>query len=140
MLRTMTARVGTAAMLASLVVVSAPTSSEAARDFKPWGKASSKNHVLKRGCHDYTYRYKINAPTDQWSAEIFFVAPNGIGLAAATLDTNADKDKGKRKLTVCRHSAQYGRYTIKMKITYSEGRTIREGFVKPTKFRFTRPR
>lgn len=140
MLRTMTARVGTAAMLASLLVVSVPTSSEAARDFKPWGTVMSKNHVLKRGCHDYTYRYKITAPTNQWSAEIMFVDPNGIGLAAATIDTNADPDQGRRKVTVCRSSAPYGRYKIKMKVTYSKDRIVRDGFVKPSTFFFTRPR
>lgn len=138
MLRTTIARAGTTALVASLLVVVSPSSSEAARDFKPWGKVVSKNHVLKRGCHDYTYRYKITAPTDQWSAEIFFVSPDGTGLASAVLDTNANPDRGKQKVTVCRPSTSYGKHRIKMKITYNRNRDVIDGFVKPSSFRFKR--
>lgn len=139
MLRSLIARAAMTALVASLLVLAAPSSSEAARDYKPWGTARSKNHVLERGCHRYTYRYRINAPNDQWSAEIFFVNPNGTGLASATLDTNSDPDKGKRRFTVCRSSTSFGKHKIRMKITYNAGRQVISGRTKPTAFRFTRP-
>ncbi len=137
MLRTSLARLGTATMVASLLVVG-PTGSAEARDFKPWGKAVSKNHVLKRGCHDYAYRYKVKPPTKQWSAEIFFVTPNGTGLAHRAFDSAANPAKDRVKLTVCSPSTDYGKHKIKMKITYTRGDAMVVGWVKPTTFRFTR--
>ena len=133
----MTARLGATTLIATLLVVASPGSSEA-RDYKPWGSVSSKNHVLKRGCHDYTYRYRITAPTDAWSAEIFLVAPDGTGLASDVLDTAADPAHGKKKITVCRPSTQVGKHRLKMKVTWTEGRNLTDGYVKPSTFRFTR--
>ncbi|WP_323790982.1 hypothetical protein [Nocardioides sp.] len=136
MLRTSIARLGTAAMITSLLVVG-PTGSAEARDFKPWGKAVSKDHVLKRGCHDYSYRYKVRVPTEEWQVEIFFISPDGTGLAHAVFDSNAHPAKGREKFTVCRPSTEVGKHKIKMKVTTAEGETIRKGWVKPTRFRFT---
>lgn len=142
MLRTMIARLVTTALLTGLLVgllvVSSPGSSQAAARYESWGSVSSKDHVLKRGCHDYGYRYQITTPTREWMAEIFFLTPDGEGLASATFFSQSDPNRGHRRLTVCRSSAPYGRYKIKMKVTWQrENETAR---VKPAFFRFTRPR
>lgn len=136
MLRSTIARTGTSALLASLLVVASPPSSQAAPDYKPWGTVTSKNHVLKGGCHRYVYRYKITSPTNQWSAEIFFISPNGTGLAASAIDSGSQRAKGKRRITVCRPSTSYGKHKIKMKVSYTEGNDLITGRVKPSSFRF----
>lgn len=136
MLRSTIARAATTALLASLLVVASPPTSEAAPNYKPWGTVKSKNHVLKSGCHRYTYRYRVNAPSDDWSAEIRFINPDGIGLAASKIDSDPQGAKGKRRITVCRPSTSVGRHKIKMKITYTDGGDITSGRVKPTYFRF----
>lgn len=136
MLRTTIARLGTASMLASLLVVGANGPAEA-RDFKPWGKAVSKNHVLKRGCHDYGFRYKVKAPTKTWQAEVFFISPDGTGLAHSVFDSAIHKAKDRSTFTVCRPSTEVGKHKIKMKITYAKGTVMKQGRVKPTRFRFT---
>lgn len=138
MTRSMIARAGTTALMASLLVVASPPSSQAARDYKPWGTVTSKNHKLERGCHRYTYRYEITAPNDQWSAEIFFISPDGTGLASNVIDTNSNPDKGRQRVTVCRPSTTFGKHKIRMKVTYTEGRMNIDGRVKPSSFRFTR--
>lgn len=139
MLRTTIARVGTTALLSSLLVVATPASSEA-REFKPWGTATSKNHVLKRGCHTYAYRYRIKPPTEFWSAEIFLMDPRGLGMASGLLDSAVDRKRGTKKFEICRASARYGTYKLRMKVTFNRDREVIDGFVKPTRFRFTRPR
>lgn len=136
MLRSKIARVASTALLASLLVVASPATSEAAPNYKPWGTVKSKNHVLKSGCHRYTYRYRVNAPSDDWSAEIRFISPDGTGLAASKIDSEPQGAKGKRRVTVCRPSTSLGRHTIKMKIIYSDDGTLVSGRVKPTHFRF----
>lgn len=136
MLRSMIARAGTTALLTSLLVAASPPSSQAAPDYKPWGTVTSKNHVLKGGCHRYTYRYEITAPTDEWMAEIRFISPDGTGLASSVIDSASQPSQGKRQITVCRPSTSVGRHKIKMKVTYSEGASPTSGRVKPTFFRF----
>ncbi|MGA8845258.1 MAG: hypothetical protein WB471_01430 [Nocardioides sp.] len=136
MLRTKIARVASAALVTSLLVVASPPASQAAPDYKPWGTVKSKNHVLKNGCHRYTYRYRVNAPSDDWSAEIRFISPNGTGLAASKIDSEPQGPRGKRRVTVCQPSTSLGRHKIKMEIIYTEGGTLVSGRVKPTFFRF----
>jgi hypothetical protein len=131
------ARAATTALIAGLLVAGPPSPAEA-RDFKPWGSTSSKNHVLKRGCHDYTYRYRITPPTEQWSAEIFFVGPGKLGLGSGLLDSAIDPKRGTKTIEVCRATAPYGRYKMRMKVTFNRDREVIDGFVRPSFFRFTR--
>lgn len=140
MLRSKIAQAATTALLASLLVAASPPGAQAAPDYKPWGTATSKNHVLKSGCHRYTYRYKITAPTDDWLAEIRFISPDGTGLASSSIDSGSQPAKGKRRLTVCRPSTFYGKHTIKMKVSYSRGDGVTTARVRPTSFRFLPPR
>ncbi len=137
MLRSMIARTATTGLLTGLLVVASPTASEAAPDHKPWGSVTMKNYVLKAGCHRYAYRYEITVPHDEgWTAEIFFISPDGTGLASNTIDSNSQKDQGKRRITVCRPSTSYGKHKIRMKVSYSDGDDVTVGRVKPTSFRF----
>jgi len=139
MLSTMIARTATAALVGGLLVVAGPGQADADRASDSWGKVSSKNHTLQRGCHRYTYRYEITAPTDDWSAEVFIIGPDGTGLASGIIDTNADPDRGKKKYKLCSPSTTVGRHKIRMKVTYNPGpRMVADGYVKPAKFRFTR--
>ncbi len=140
MLRTMIARLATLALVAGLAVFALPAPSHAARSYEPLGRAYSKDHVLRRGCHDYTYRYTVDPPNNQWSAEVFVVGPGRLGLGSNFLDAATDPKRGKKSLTVCRHSAPYGTYRLKMKVIYSEGRDSTSALVKPTRFRFLAPR
>ncbi|MBU1801906.1 hypothetical protein [Nocardioides sp.] len=138
MLRTMIARAGTTALVASLLVMISPGQSDAGRSFKPYGSISSKNFVLKRGCHTYFYRYEITPPTEEWDAEVFIVSPDGTGLASDVIFSAVDKKRGRNSYEVCRPSTTYGKHKLKMKVTFNRGREVFDGFVKPSSFRFKR--
>jgi len=137
MLRKTISGAGATALLTTALLVGFPTA-EAAPTYHPWGTTNAKDQVLQRGCHVYTYRYSITAPTDRWAAEIFIVNPNGRTLASNTLDTASDPDRGSARVTLCRPSTVLGVHKIKMKITWQRGREIYDGFVKPSTFRLTR--
>ncbi len=127
-----------AGLLAITLLSGAPTAQSAPK-YQPWGSTSSKNHVLKPGCHFYRYKYVINAPTDEWAAEIDIVNPNGRHLGHTFIDTASDPDRGSLKIKLCRRSTVYGLHKIKMKVTWQRDRENITGHVKPSTFRFTRP-
>ena len=138
MLRAVIARLGAAALVAGLGVVALPGPPAGA--YQPWGTAVSTNKVLKPRCHHYPFRYRINAPSDDWAAEIFLTNPRGVGIASQALLSNADPDRGRASWRFCRNSTSYGRYKIRMKITYhDENGDNHAGFVRPTYFRMVRP-
>ncbi|WP_232679160.1 hypothetical protein [Nocardioides sp. R-C-SC26] len=131
-----TGAVAGAAVLASLV--HAVPAAEAKKPRYPWGTVTSANHVLKRGCHDYTLQYKVNAPTNEWAAEIIVINPNGRRLASYAIDKDSDPAVGRLTLDLCRASTVYGKHRLEMKVTWQRGRELRDGWVKATFFRFTR--
>ena len=127
-------------MGAGLVSVSTVTASA---EYKPWGTTKSKNHVLRSGCHNYAYRYRINPPNGDWAAEIFLSGPTKVKIASAALISESDPAKGVLQWRMCRPSVTYGRYKMRMKITYRTGPSgfgLVTGWVKPSFFKLTRPR
>lgn len=129
-------------MLASGLVVAAPvTTAQAAPRFEDWGFAKAKTQVLRRGCHKYTYRYKIDPPKpyDSAAAEIFLIGPDGTNLASATKLTNFNPRRGRAQFKLCKPSVKFGRHTLRMKVTYKVGFNRFSGNVRPTTFRFVRP-
>ena len=148
MLRRTIAGAGATALLTAALVTGITPPAGAQTDdrphYKPWGSTSAHDQTLRRGCHRYRYHYKIHAPTDYWSAEIFLVNPRGVGLASAAIDTISEPDRGTLFFRICRPSTVYGVHKLRMKITYCTDRDCREpshdGFVRPSTFRLKRPR
>ena len=103
-----------------------------------WGRTSSADHVLKKGCERYRYRYRVTAPDREWMAEVFLVDPRGRGVGSRSFHTPADPAQGAPRWKLCRATAGYGRYTIRMKVTWSDGYEQHSGWVKPSYFRMTR--
>ncbi|GHJ60557.1 hypothetical protein NOK12_30750 [Nocardioides sp. OK12] len=99
----------------------------------------AKDQVLRKGCRDYSYRYRVNPPTDQaWGLETFLVAPGGRKLASGALSDNADQKKGRDTFTVCRTSTRPGKFRIRAKLTYYDGFTAHDGWADTTRFRLRR--
>jgi hypothetical protein len=94
--------------------------------------------VLKQGCQRYRYRYRVTAPDDEWMAEVFLIDPRGRGVGSRSFHTPEDPATGAPAWKLCRATAGYGRYTIRMKVTWSDGYENHSGWVKPTYFRMTR--
>lgn len=152
MLRTVLTGAATAALLTTGLVATSPapagagapaaTYGHSARpSYQPYGRAVSTDHVLRRGCKYYKFSYRVHPPTDEWAAEIFVINPNGRRLLSYAIDAASDPGQDTRRWStqICRRSTVYGKHTIKMKITWQDGRQVYDTFVKPSTFRFTRP-
>lgn len=137
-----------AALLLPIGLVSSTTTTavSAGRDFKAWGNVAAPDQVLRSGCSTYRFRYKIDrAQRNRWAAEFFVVGPNGQGIHAPAVLEGANPPRGRQKFEACRPTVTFGRYKIRMKVTWCEQDCRgegdkREGFVKPTTFRLTRAR
>ncbi len=130
------------AALASTATPGAVHEPSARPTYKPYGKAWSKRHVLRKGCKFYSFSYRVNPPTDEWTAELFMVNPNGRNLLSLMIDSNADPAKGTRRWStqICRRSTVFGKHKIKMKVVWTtKKRGNLHSYVEPTTFRFVRP-
>ncbi|MBS41637.1 MAG: hypothetical protein CMH83_00385 [Nocardioides sp.] len=122
------------------LMTAVPDAADAHPRYYAWGTTAARDQKLKKGCHDYTYRYRIAAPTDEWAAEIFIKNKNGRFIASNAIDTASDPDRGALTFHLCRRSTAPGRHTIKMKITWQDGRDQYDGWVPPTRFKLYKRR
>ncbi len=104
-----------------------------------WGRTASTDHTLRQGCAHYRYRYRITAPTDEWSAELFLRNPKGRNVGSAFYLTPEDADRGVGTWKLCRTSAPAGRYTIRMRVTWEDLGDQTVGWVRNSTFRMVRP-
>ena len=134
--RTLAAAVLT--LLASGLTVATPGTAQAAR--ADWGQISRPDGVLRRGCHDYAYRYRFTPPEGAWGVEIFLIGPGGRGLAADRLDYGFDDLRGRRTLRICRANTRPGTFRIRGKMTIHDGPAeVQTGWLVPARFRLRRP-
>ena len=144
-------RVITAGLLALGLVpglLSAPGAVPAAHavEYKHWGRAAAPDQELRRGCHDYRYHYRVNAPSHDWLIEIFVKSPTGKGLWTDNFTSQApanDPEKARAHFEVCRASTRPGRHKLKMRVTWYDPddllHTPHTAWVRPTYFRLYRP-
>lgn len=125
-----------------LVGAAAPATSvtgDGAHDMSEHARTWAKDQRLRKGCREYTYRYKVSPPTDQaWGLETFLVGPGGKKIASGTVYDGADPKKGRNVFRVCRTTTRPGVFRIKAKLTYYEGFTSHEGWADTTRFRLRR--
>ncbi len=127
------------AIVLALSLVGGATAAAEESRFKPWGTTDGKNAVLKFGCHNYKYIYKVTPPTKEWTAEIFLDDPTGETLASAAFDNYVDPKRGKAFWRICKPSTEPGRFKIRMKVTaYTSSQDYRAAWTKPTFFRLRR--
>ena len=102
-----------------------------------FGRLWAKDKVLRAGCHDYRYQYKVKSPSEDWSLETFLIGPRGKQLAAGQLLFNSDPERGSSTFRVCRNTTRYGTFKIKGKLTYDQ--ESQEVWIQPGHFAMTRP-
>jgi hypothetical protein len=103
-----------------------------------WGRTSAANQTLLPGCRTYRYRYLVTPPSDEWSIELFLMSPKRRALASGYYLTPEDPDHGAGTWRLCTTSATPGVYTIKMRVTWDDGRVNHSGWVRPSRFRLSR--
>lgn len=129
LLRTAAAVLTTAALL--LGGLSAPAEA-GDRDL---GRLWAKDKVLKRGCHDYRYQYRVKPDTRHWSLETFLRDPSGEVIASNAFENATNKRRGSSTFRFCRWNTEPGRFKIRGKLTQYDGYDQTVGWVKPGWFR-----
>jgi len=108
--------------------------------YQPWGKTRAPDQVLRKGCRNYKYRYAVNPPSSDWSAEVFLIEPGGDILASAVYFPASDPATATRYWRICRATTTPGRFTMRMRVIWYDGYDAHVGWVKPGRFRLVLPR
>ena len=135
------ARIAAALLLAGGLLVSAPA---AAWD-SDYGRSWRGDSVLRPGCHDYRFRYRVRPGTDDWSLELFLVDRDGAGLGTQVLDSDLDPVRGRSAFEICGYTTRPGRFRIRGKLSiYEPGNLLSPAeeptvrWIEPARFRLRR--
>ncbi len=77
-------------VLSSLVVVTGPVAAEA----RSYGSTGRPDGILRDGCHNYRYHYRVRPPTGDWVLETFLIDPRGEKLASGAFISDSDPRRG----------------------------------------------
>lgn len=122
-----------ALLAGGLVVLGAP----AQAGDPEFGRTWARDKVLRPGCHDYRYQYKVKPPDSEWALETFLIDRRGREVGSGQFLFNADPKRGHSTFRVCRSTTTPGRFKIKGKLTY--GADDVEKWIKPGYFTMKRP-
>ena len=116
----------------TLLVLGMPAATAGDLDF---GRVWRKDGVLKSGCHNYKYQYRVKSPQPDWALETFLVDPTRETIANGGFASNADPRRGSGTFRFCKYSTRAGKFKIRGKLTYYEGWDKTVVWVKPGFFR-----
>jgi hypothetical protein len=116
----------------------APPSS---RDRSDFGRTSAPDGRLRRGCHNYPYRYRVTAPSDDWLLETFLRDPTGETIASGIFSSDSDPRAQRTRFRFCRYNTRPGRFKIRALLHWYEpfGAEHRI-WLEPSRFTLRRPR
>ncbi|CAB4708395.1 MAG: hypothetical protein F2667_06895 [Actinobacteria bacterium] len=137
--RTVSTSLIAVALAAGLLVGPGATGAEGDLDAAKYAKSIGVDGVLKSGCHNYPYRYRVKPPTSQWAFETFLVDRRGESVASGVALAGQDPEKGTLHFRFCRENTVPGRFKIKLKFTSRDGYAVSDGFAKPSFFTLRRP-
>jgi len=124
-----------AASLAACLIAAPSTASSA------YGRTAAPDRVLRAGCHDYGYRFRITAPTDDWTLETFLRGPDGEALSSGAFLSDADGHLRHSRFRFCRYSTRPGVFRIKALLTwYGEFGEEHRVWLHTSRFRLSRQR
>lgn len=128
------------AVVGLLVVPSVPVSAApAASGANAWASVTAPDQVLKKGCRDYRFSYRVDAPGDEWMLELFLVGPRGARIATDTFESAAQKTSERRTWRICRSNTRAGVHRIDIKVTSYDGREVSEQRVESVTFTLSKP-
>jgi hypothetical protein len=120
-----------------LLALSVPPASAASE----YGSTTASDGTLRKGCHNYGYRYRITTPTNDWTLETFLRDPTGEGIASGAFLSESDARTQPARFRLCRYATRPGRFTIRALLHwYDDGGEEHRVWLEPTRFRLTRPR
>jgi hypothetical protein len=123
------------AILGGTLVVAGPSAAQAAS----YGHTGAPDRILRDGCHNYRYHYRVKPPTNDWVLETFLVDPRGKKIASGAFISDSDPKRGHGRFRFCRYSTRAGRFTIKAKLSWYNGYAEHKAWLDPSHFRLSRP-
>lgn len=120
------------ALAGTLLVLGMPAATAGDPDF---GRMWRDDGVLRKGCHDYKYQYRVKPPKPDWALETFLVDPNKETIANGGFASEIDPKRGTGKFRFCRYNTTPGKFKIRGKLTYRDGYDQWVVWVKPGYFR-----
>jgi hypothetical protein len=118
-----------------IALLAAPTSADS-----EYGRTAAVDGTLRKGCHNYGYRYEVTAPTNDWSLETFLRGPRGEGVASGTFLADSDPRAQQARFRLCRYATRPGRFTIRALLHwYGDDGEEHRVWLEPTRFRLRRP-
>lgn len=110
------------------------------RDRADYGHTSAKDGVLRRGCHDYPYRYVITTPSNDWTLETFLDDRTGETIASGTFFSDSDPARNRTHFRFCRYGTYAGKFKIRAKVHWYGGAgEDHKVWLEPSYFRLRRP-
>ena len=124
----------TAAVTAGVLLIGGLVSPASAGD-PDLGRLWAKDKILRKGCHEYRYQWRVKPDTRHWSLETFLRDPSGEIIASGAFDNASDNKRDSATFRFCRWNTQPGRFKIRGKLTEYDGYDQKRGWVKPGYFR-----
>jgi hypothetical protein len=119
-----------------LLVLGMPAATAGDPDF---GRVWRGDGVLRQGCHNYKYQYRVKPPTKVWALETFLVDRRGETVASGVLGYGADPKRGTAKFRFCRYNTVPGKFKVRGKLTwYITNEESKVRWVEPDHFRLRR--
>ena len=119
----------------TLLVLGMPAATAGNSDF---GRMWRGDGVLRPGCHDYKYKYRVKPPKPDWAMETFLVDRNRETVASGGIISDVDPRRGSATFRFCKYNTTAGRFKLRGKLTYRDGYDQWVVWVKPGFFRLRR--
>lgn len=119
----------------TLLLFGMPAASAGDPDF---GRMWRQDGVLRHGCHNYKYHYRVKSPKPDWALETFLVDPRKETIASGGLISDVDPRRGTATFRFCRYNTVPGKFKLRGKLTYRDGYDQWVEWVKPGYFRLRR--
>ena len=81
------------------------------------GRLWAQDKVLKRGCHNYQYQYRIKATHKRWAVETMLRDPRGELIASDAFDNTISRKRDSDTFRFCRYNTRPGQFKIRAKLT-----------------------
>lgn len=109
------------------------------RDRRELGHTHAGDGVLRRGCHNYRYRYAVSVKTNDWTLETFLDDRTGDTVASGAFMADSDPKRGRGIFRFCRYSTYAGTFKIRAKLNWYNATGHHKGWFQPSYFRLRRP-
>jgi hypothetical protein len=109
-------RMMTAPVLVAVLTLAGTT--DASAWTTAYGHVGADDRTLRRGCHDYPYRYVVKPLSADWILETWLRDPRGKPRGSGDFASGSDPARGRGHFGICRSTVVPGRFTIKARLSW----------------------